>query len=468
MYHISSEQVDLLVTPQHRMYVQKYDTQKTKRKEEPYKIYQPEDIINKRVKYKKNANWKGKSENYFYLPSVKNNLKTYKGRTFDAYYFAKFLGYFVSEGHCNKLDTAINLYQNRGEVLDDMRLTLNNLGLKYHEVFSGNGISLRFKCFSLYSWLKEHVGTKSLNKRIPKLVYSWDKNLINVFIDAAVAGDGNIHKNNGHRVYYTGSKKLADDMQALALHAGIAANIRKDTRTGEHMIYTGQMIPYSGESYIVSFLMKTRLCPLVNSHLKNSKSRYLKENGYHDHYIDYDDKVYCVKVKHGLLYVRRNGKPCWSGNTHEAVRHRVGASYSQTSGRYVRLDEIKLVQRPELDGCEDILEEYMNYVKDVVKRLEERTGLRGKDKLPFDKKKKITSAIRSVAPNGIANELGWGVNIRSLRHVIELRTSRHADWEIRYIFNQVADIITAKFPHMLYGAEVEEVDGLKEYRNLKV
>lgn len=154
--------------------------------------------------------------------------------------------------------------------------------------------------------------------------------------------------------------------------------------------------------------------------------------------------------------------------THEAVRHRVGCSYSQTSGRYVRLDDMKLIQRPELEGCEDILEEYMNYVKNIVKRLEERTGLSGPDKLPFDKKKKITSAIRSVAPNGIANELGWGVNIRSLRHIVELRTSRHADWEIRYIFNQVADIVNEKFPHMLYGAEIEEVDGLKEYRNLKV
>ncbi len=153
--------------------------------------------------------------------------------------------------------------------------------------------------------------------------------------------------------------------------------------------------------------------------------------------------------------------------THELSRHRVGTSISQTSGRYVRLDDMKLVIPPELEECKEELEEYMEFTEKMVKRLEEKTGLTN-DKLPFSTKKKITSAIRRIAPNGIANEFGWGVNLRSLRHIIELRTSEHAEWEIRLIFNQVADIVTAKWPHMLYGATIEEKDGLKEYTNLRV
>jgi phosphoribosylamine--glycine ligase len=31
--------------------------------------------------------------------------------------------------------------------------------------------------------------------------------------------------------------------------------------------------------------------------------------------VDYDGKVYCATVKNHIMYVRRNGKPCWCGNT---------------------------------------------------------------------------------------------------------------------------------------------------------
>lgn len=153
--------------------------------------------------------------------------------------------------------------------------------------------------------------------------------------------------------------------------------------------------------------------------------------------------------------------------THELARHRVGCAISQTSGRYVRLDDMKLVIPPELESCQEELQEYMEFTMKMVKRLEEKTGLNG-DKLSFFIKKKITSAIRRIAPNGIANEFGWSVNLRSLRHIVELRTSEHAEWEIRLIFNQIADIVLSKWPHILHGAKVEIKDGLKEYTNLRV
>ncbi len=153
--------------------------------------------------------------------------------------------------------------------------------------------------------------------------------------------------------------------------------------------------------------------------------------------------------------------------THELCRHRVGMHFSQTSGRYVRLDDMKIIIPPELEDCKEELTEYMEFTAKMVKRLEEKTGLTN-DKLPFSIKKKITSAIRRIAPNGIANEIGWSANLRSLRHIIELRTSEHAEWEIRLVFNQVADIVLSKWPHILYGAKVEEKDGLKVYTNLRV
>ena len=44
MYAVRSEQVDLLVTPQHRMWVKAYDTQANKRGEEPYRIRHAQEL----------------------------------------------------------------------------------------------------------------------------------------------------------------------------------------------------------------------------------------------------------------------------------------------------------------------------------------------------------------------------------------------------------------------------------------
>jgi len=49
-----------------------------------------------------------------------------------------------------------------------------------------------------------------------------------------------------------------------------------------------------------------------------------------------------------------------------------------------------------------------------------------------------------------------------------MRTSRHAEWEIRFVFNQVYDICVNKFPLIFCDAKVEEVDGLTEVSGMKL
>jgi thymidylate synthase ThyX len=88
--------------------------------------------------------------------------------------------------------------------------------------------------------------------------------------------------------------------------------------------------------------------------------------------------------------------------------------------------------------------------------------------LPFDEKKKITSALRRIAPNGQANEMGWSCNLRSLRHLLMMRTSRHAEREIRAIFNDVYKIIKGRYPLLVSDAHEEEVNGLLEISGMKM
>lgn len=140
--------------------------------------------------------------------------------------------------------------------------------------------------------------------------------------------------------------------------------------------------------------------------------------------------------------------------THELVRHRVGTAFSQTSGRYVRSDKLDLVIDPILEPAYDLIEEGRAYLENLYGRVSERMKIN--DVKDFSIKKKITSAMRRIMPNGQANEIGFSVNLRTLRHTIEQRTSPHAEWEIRVIFNQVYDLIKAKYPAIFFDVD----DGL--------
>lgn len=162
--------------------------------------------------------------------------------------------------------------------------------------------------------------------------------------------------------------------------------------------------------------------------------------------------------------------------THELVRHRVGTAFSQTSGRYVSISEVDIVLPPELDPAlmvdgqtadevESILFDHNLSITGYLQRL--RNALVKPD-ASFEEKKRITSAIRRLAPNGQTNEIGWSVNVRALRHLIELRTSRHAEWEIRLVFNEVAQMILNRWPMMMHGHKAENINGLVEYTGLHI
>jgi thymidylate synthase ThyX len=86
----------------------------------------------------------------------------------------------------------------------------------------------------------------------------------------------------------------------------------------------------------------------------------------------------------------------------------------------------------------------------------------------FDKKKKITSALRRPLPNGQGNEIGMSCNIRALRHVVQLRTGAGAEWEIRYVYNQIYDIVKERFPTVFYKARTRVVEGLREVYGMRM
>lgn len=152
--------------------------------------------------------------------------------------------------------------------------------------------------------------------------------------------------------------------------------------------------------------------------------------------------------------------------THELVRHRAGTAFSQTSGRYVRGSEVNLVFDPILEPVREEIQTVQYFLEEAYGRMVAKLGL---DQMTdFTKKKKLTSALRRILPNGQTNEIGFSLNLRSLRHVIQLRTGRHAEWEIRDVFAQVYALVKGRYPLLFHGAKEEVIDGAVEVSGMKM
>jgi thymidylate synthase (FAD) len=213
---------------------------------------------------------------------------------------------------------------------------------------------------------------------------------------------------------------------------------------------------------LCSFYAKACYASLTTKKNKNiSKIRGIKEN-----IIGTLDSGHGSVLEHCTLNFIT--KDCSRVYTHEQVRHRVGAAYSQTSGRYVRTDDLNVVIDPILEPAYDLVEEARLYLECWYKKMEDRLNIN--EEKSFDRKKKLTSAMRRMLPNGQANEMGFSLNLRSLRHLIELRSSVHAEWEIRLIYNQIYDLIKDKYPAIFIDSKVEIKDNLKEitFKNKKI
>lgn len=91
------------------------------------------------------------------------------------------------------------------------------------------------------------------------------------------------------RALTTASRAFKDDVQELALKAGLAADYEEEMESG-------------CTRYRITILDETETEPWVDARREITKEHY-------------HGRIYCVEVPNHILYVRRNGKPVWCGNT---------------------------------------------------------------------------------------------------------------------------------------------------------
>ena len=133
--------------------------------------------------------------------------------------------------------------------------------------------------------------------------------------------------------------------------------------------------------------------------------------------------------------------------THELVRHRAGSAFSQESLRYVRLTDIGFRVPPALEPVRDQVVSLVEQLEEFQLTAAEELGL-DDEGIPFAVKKEITSALRRLAPIGLSTDIIWTANVRTLRHVIEMRTAEGAEEELRQVFDKVAEAMCREAPDL--------------------
>ena len=162
-------------------------------------------------------------------------------------------------------------------------------------------------------YLQNNYYQKAQDKYLPDYVFNLNKGQSRLLLEYMNKFDGSIEtgKTNTCRLlrFSTSSIKLRDNMMILALHAGLSASYSLSKKKG-HETKIGKNI-----SKLNFDAWRIGIAPTKNEVTVNSNSRKS------DRIIKYTGKVYCVEVPPShIVYVRRNGKGLWCGNSRHGQR----------------------------------------------------------------------------------------------------------------------------------------------------
>jgi len=319
--------VEYEVTPNHNMYasVAKSLTHKKLNLE----LIQSEKVHGKNFHIKKDAIWVGKEEKYFVLPMLNEyaeheenesyvdkliSKKRYNGlsekygsdKFIDMDNWLEFFGFWMAEGWVSKTK---ELHQvGIAQVKDNGYLSyMYDLLIKmgFNPKYTKDKHQIRVFDKQLWEYLSNFGD--AYEKFVPKDVLGLSPRQLTIFLDWFIKGDGHVENNKYTRTRaFTCSPSLANDLQEIALKIGVSATItNRGKRTSE---IKGRAINNQYDSLVVNFTKH----PNISKHNKNTPL-IKTEDQYNRHY---KGNVYCVEVKNHIIYVRRNGKAMWIGNSH--------------------------------------------------------------------------------------------------------------------------------------------------------
>jgi thymidylate synthase (FAD) len=396
---------------------------------------------------------------------------------------ALLLTYYVTEGSLTNQrgsGQGITIYGDHEDAVRDLCRQLDYPVSTYTDprngvvrMAVGGGATLRQYC-------ERECGRGSQNKRFPTWVLNLPAEDLGLLWDTLVRTDGHHYPRSGREVLDTTSPVLAGQAQEILCKLGSSSSMYLHGEGVNHPVYRASRKQSHGI--------------VLNKHA------WIEDR-------QYDGMVYCVTTPNGIIYVRRNGKPHFSGNcymsfgdkqfrktnadyvgnlinqghgsvlehavwdllitgvsrslTHELVRHRAGTGISQLSQRYVDESTADFVE-PGIIAKDPALHEiwlrsvrashqaYNELVEALAQRVEaEHPGL-GRT----TRKKMAREAARSVLPNATETKLLFSANARALRWIITLRGGEGAEPEIRKLAVKLCRLMQQEAPNLFGDFEI--------------
>ena len=238
-----------------------------------------------------------------------------------------FWGWYLSEGSCyrkgNSYRITVSQEKDSVELANLMRRSeWEDLGITWYPVKTG------WRCSSRVLGELVYPTGKARGKYIPQQILQASASGLRIFLDAFIAGDGHIRtkarKNNGtgrkarnEVTAFTTSPYLRDGLMEVAAKLGLTPCAREETGSWSAMPDGRRIAPSAGWSISFKSIKRAEILP------------------HHVSRVPYKGKIYCLNVPYHTLYVRRNGRPCWNGNTPAAV-----LGQQDARGRAIILDDL--------------------------------------------------------------------------------------------------------------------------------
>jgi thymidylate synthase (FAD) len=435
--------LDLMVTPDHRVLASEMTTLDGRRRPR-YSLRPAHSVLWRSHRHVTTAHWSGEHLGWF----------QFDGNRFAPEPLLRLVGFFIGDGTLSTSNHIVfNLRKTREIAF--LRRTAAEAGLELREWRNGRlavpvGPRLRTLFAECYS---------DREKVIPARLLILSRNLLAALYEGLIESDGSVQPRPGRadrHGYYTTSKRLADQVQELALKLGRSASLRP------HKIVPGD--GHYGD------LPRWRVTIYNERNARPALCRTRDQADTHMGVELYDGAIHCVEVPNRTLYVRRNGYAVWSGNTpfehnsfrfhvrapifvaREWFRHRVG-SFNEFSMRYAKATEDFYVPEPE-DVRTQVGKPGAYSFEPVDDELAERTReeLREVYAQAFETYERLVEAgvarelARAVMPVGAYTEFYWTVNARALMNFVSLRAADAAQREIRRYADAVEQFFAAKMP----------------------
>jgi len=342
---------------------------------------------------------------------------------------AALLGFFIGDGHWHD-GSRPDFHLRRPRKIGYLTEQAATAGF---ELRSHRGDHYVLHADEEFHRLAKQCYTEEGSKIVPPEALEWGPDDLRELLDGLIESDDSVG-DHGKTTFSTTSYTLAGQVQELCVKVGIAAVIHEHSFLDDEG-HLGYLPRYSVTIY------RTRNAEPKVGWTPGDRAEQVAIE-------EYSGTIHCVTVPNGTLYVRRNGKPLWCGNSpfehnsftffvsapifvfREFMRHRT-FSFNEESGRYRRLEPVfylpgadrKLVQegKPGRYVFVDGTAEQHKLVDEATRGVCTSAYRAYLDMLEAGIAREVA---RGVLPVSIYSSMYATCNARALMHFLSLRTKR--------------------------------------------